>query len=156
MCFQHIPVISRQRPFITRKRLRNTANLRPILSSSYTPLSLSVGLWNCQSAVNKADFIPAFASHSTLSILGLTETWILPEDSATPVALSSNFSFSHSPRQSGRGGGTGLLVSNNCKYSALSSLCNNNSFEYHAITLTTPSKINIVVIYRPQVNWEAS
>ncbi|CAM4587801.1 unnamed protein product [Leuciscus chuanchicus] len=37
------------------------------------------------------------------SILGLTETWIRPEDSATPAALSSNFSFSHSPRQSGRG-----------------------------------------------------
>ncbi|XDV50661.1 hypothetical protein PO909_019679 [Leuciscus waleckii] len=149
MCFQYIPVISRQRPFITRNRQRNTANLRPILTSSHTPLSLSVGLWNCQSAVNKADFIPAFASHSTLSILGLTETWIRPEDSATPAALSSNFSFSHSPRQSGRGGGTGLLVSNNCKYSALSSLCNNNSFEYHAITLTTPIKIHIVVIYRP-------
>ena len=149
MCFQHIPVITRQRPFITLKRQRNTANLRPILSSAHTPLSLSVGLWNCQSAVNKADFITAFASHSTLNILGLTETWIRPEDSATPAALSSNFSFSHSPRQSGRGGGTGLLVSNNFKYSALSSICNNNSFEYHAITLTTPIKIHIVVIYRP-------
>ncbi|CAM4575233.1 unnamed protein product [Leuciscus chuanchicus] len=36
-------------------------------------------------------------------ILGPTETWIRPEDSATPAALSSNFSFSHSPRQSRRG-----------------------------------------------------
>ncbi|XDV14498.1 hypothetical protein PO909_014740 [Leuciscus waleckii] len=81
--------------------------------------------------------------------MGLTETWIRPEDSATPAALSSNFSFSHSPRQSGRGGGTGLLLSNNWKYSTLSSLCNNNSFEYHAITLTTPNKIHIEVIYRP-------
>jgi len=32
-----------------------------------------------------------------------------------------------------------LFISNNCKY----------SFEYHAITHTTPIKIHIVVIYRP-------
>jgi len=55
---------------------------------------------HCQSAVNKAHFIPAFADHSTLNILGLTETWIHPEDSATPAALSNNFSFSHTRRQS--------------------------------------------------------
>ena len=91
--------------------------------------------------------MPAFASHSTLSILGLTETWIHPEDTATPAALSNHFSFSHTPHQSGRSGGTGLVISNNWKYSTLSSLCNNNSFEYHAITLTTPIKIHIVRIF---------
>ncbi|CAM4572394.1 unnamed protein product [Leuciscus chuanchicus] len=47
------------------------------------------------------DVIESFSKIS--GILGLTETWIRPEDSATPAALSSNFSFSHSPRQSGRG-----------------------------------------------------
>ncbi len=41
--------------------------------------------------------IPAIASQTALSILGLTETWICPEDSATPAALSNNFSFSHPP-----------------------------------------------------------
>ncbi len=76
-----------------------------------------MALWNCQSAVNKADFISAFSLQSTLSILGLTETWIRPEDFATPAALSNNLSFSHTPRQVGRGGGTGLLISNNWKYS---------------------------------------
>ncbi len=70
-----------------------------------------MALWNCQSAVNKVDFISAFSLQSTLSILGLTETWICPEDSATPAALSNNLSFSHTPRQVGRGGGTGLLRS---------------------------------------------
>ncbi len=39
-----------------------------------------MGLWNGQSAVNKVDLIPAIASQTTLSILGLTETWIRPED----------------------------------------------------------------------------
>ncbi len=79
----------------------------------------------------------------------LTETWIRPEDSATPAALSKNFSFSHTPRQVGRGGGTGLLISNNWKYSTYSPLCNYNSFESHAITVIAPIKLQIVVIYRP-------
>ncbi len=108
-----------------------------------------MALWNCQSAVNKADLISAFSLQSTLSILGLTETWIRPEDSATPAALSNNFSFSHTPRQVGRGGGTGLLISNNWKYSTHSPLCNYNSFESHAITVIAPIKLQIVVIYRP-------
>ncbi|KAI2646130.1 hypothetical protein H4Q32_024583 [Labeo rohita] len=81
--------------------------------------SFTVGLWNRQSAVNKADFISAFSTHSTLSILGLTETWIRPEDSATPAALSNNFSFSHTPRHTGRGG------------------------------VTAPIKFHVVVIYCP-------
>ncbi len=87
--------------------------------------------------------------YNPLSILGLTETWIRPEDSATPAALSNNFSFSHTPRQVGRGGGTGLLISNNWKYSTHSPLCNYNSFESHAITVMAPIKLQIVVIYRP-------
>ncbi len=149
MCFKTIPVVSRPRSNITRRRQSNPANLRPISTSSTTPLSFSMALWNCQSAVNKGDFISAFSLQSTLSILGLTETWIRPEDSATPAALSNNFSFSHTPRQVGRGGGTGLLISNNWKYSTHSHLCNYNSFESHAITVMAPIKLQIVVIYRP-------
>ncbi len=84
-----------------------------------------MGLWYCQSAVNKADFITTIASQTALSIVGLTETWIRPEDSATPAALSNNFSFSHTPRQVRKGGGTGLLISNNWKYSTYTPLCNN-------------------------------
>ncbi len=149
MCFQTIPVLSQPRSKNTSRRQRNHANLRPISTSSTTPLSFSVGLWNCQSAVNKADFISAFSLQSTLSILGLTETWIRPEDSATPAALSHNFSFSHTPRQVGQGGGTGLLISNYWKYSTHSPLGYHNSFESHAITVTDPIKLQIVVIYRP-------
>ncbi len=149
MRFKTIPVVSRPRSNITRRRQSNPANLHHISTSSTTPLSFSMALWNCQSAVNKADFISAFSLQSTLSILGLTETWIRPEDSATPAALSNNFSFSHTPRQVGRGGGTGLLISNNWKYSTHSPLCNYNSFESHAITVMAPIKLQIVVIYRP-------
>ncbi len=149
MCFKTIPFVSRPRSNITHRRQRNPANLRPISSSSTTPLSLSMALWNCQSVVNKADLISAFSLQSTLSILGLTKTWIRPEDSATPAALSNNLSFSHTPRQVGRGRGTGLLFSNNWKYSTYSPLCNYNSFESHVITVIAPIKLQIVVIYRP-------
>ncbi len=48
----------------------------------------------------------------------------------------NNFSFSYTPLQVGRGGGTGLLISNNWKYSTYSPLCNYNSFESHAITVS--------------------
>ncbi len=104
----------------------------------FVGLWISVGLWNCQSAVNKADFISAFSLQSTLSILGLTETWIRPEDSATPgCSLSPISLFSHTPRQVA-GWGTSLLISNNWKYSTHSPLGNHNSFESHAITVMAP------------------
>ncbi len=141
MCFKTIPVVSQPRSNITCRRQCNPANLRPISTSSTALPSFSLGLWNCQSAVNKADVISAFSLQSTLSILGLTETWIRPEDSATPAAFSNNFSFSHTPRQVGRGGVTGLLISNNWKHSTHSPLFNHNSFESHAITVTAPIKL---------------
>ncbi|KAK3528741.1 hypothetical protein QTP70_011211 [Hemibagrus guttatus] len=81
------------------------------------------GLWNCQSAVRKADFISALASHYSFDFLALTETWISPQNTATPAALSSAYTFSHSPRESGRGGGT--------------------------VSVTSPIKFFIIVIYWP-------
>ncbi|KAK3543791.1 hypothetical protein QTP70_027266, partial [Hemibagrus guttatus] len=81
------------------------------------------GLWNCQSAVRKADFISALASHYSFDFLALTETWIPPQNTATPAALSSAYTFSHSPRESGRGGGT--------------------------VSVTSPINLFIIVIYRP-------
>ncbi|XP_051503325.1 uncharacterized protein LOC127411651 isoform X2 [Myxocyprinus asiaticus] len=109
--FKHVPVICYR--LFTRYRCktkRNPHNLRPLCTSAPAPLSFSVGLWECQSAVNKADFIPAFAIESTLSILVLTETWICPKDTATPAALSKNVSSAHTPRDTGWGGGTGQLA----------------------------------------------
>ncbi len=81
--------------------------------------------------------------------MALTETWIKPEDTATPAALSTNFTFSHTPRTIGRGGGTGLLISNEWKFDLLPSPTGNSSFESHAITITHPAKIHVVVVYRP-------
>ncbi len=124
-------------------------NLRTLPMSTNTLLYFSIGLWNWQSAVNKVDFITSITSHSRLNLMALTETWIKPEDNATPAALSNNLSFSHTPRLTGRGGGTGLLISNNWKFTPLSSPSINSSFESHSGTITYPLKINFVVVYRP-------
>ncbi|XP_062292965.1 uncharacterized protein LOC133997409 [Scomber scombrus] len=131
------------------KRQCNLGNLRSLKQTSTAKTSFSVGLWNCRSAVNKADFISGHANHLSLELLALTETWIKPEDSATPAALSINYTFSHTSRPSGRGGGTGLLISNKWKFNPLLPLNNFVSFEYHAVLVTAPVKAYVVVIYRP-------
>jgi len=134
---------------VTCRMQHNPTNLRTFPVSSSTFFSFPIDLWNCQSTVNKADFITSFSSHSGLSILALTETWIRPEDTVTPAALSTNFTFSHTLRLTGRGGGTGLLISNDWKFDPLLPLFDNISFESHSITITSPIKIHFVVVYRP-------
>ncbi|XP_053478552.1 uncharacterized protein LOC128606447 [Ictalurus furcatus] len=93
--------------------------LTRVLMPSADSLSFSVGLWNCQSAVSKADLISAFATHSNLNVLALTETWIHTENTATPAALASNFNFSHTSRPNRRGGGTGQLGKFNDEFDTL-------------------------------------
>ena len=97
----------------------NPSNLSHPLPPTYTDLEVMGGLWNYQSVVKKADCISAYASLMTLYFLALTETWISPENSATPAALSTAYSFSHTPRPSGRGGGTGLLILQKWSYQVL-------------------------------------
>ncbi len=65
---------------------------------------------------------------SAISILGLTETWICPEDSTTPAVLSNNFPFSPMPQSGWKG--TGLLISNNWKYSTHYYLCIKKHFNF--------------------------
>ncbi|XP_064179099.1 uncharacterized protein LOC135248407 [Anguilla rostrata] len=148
-----IPVCSL--PFRTRfqrrgpPRQRNPSNLRDLQPATSQNATLAGGLWNCQSATRKADFISAYASHLSLQFLALTETWISPDNSSTPTALSSSFSFSHTPRPSGRGGGTGLLLSRSWNFSALHSHLSLSSFEHHSVHVTHPSNLFISVIYRP-------
>ncbi len=76
-----------------------------LLYSLFTLISGTASL-----AVNKAYFISSIATLSGFNVMALTETWIKPEDTATPAALSTNFIFSHTPRTTGRCGGTGLLI----------------------------------------------
>ncbi|KAK1796451.1 hypothetical protein P4O66_009508, partial [Electrophorus voltai] len=70
--------------------------------SASSHIMVAGGLWNCQSAVQKADYLSALASLHFLHFLAPTETWITPENSATLAALSSAFLFTHSPRCLGK------------------------------------------------------
>ncbi len=80
--------------------------------------------------------------------MALTETWIKPEDTA-PAALSNNFSFSHTLHLTGRGGGTGLLISNDWKCIPLPFLGISIYFESNSVTITHPFKIHFIVVHRP-------
>ncbi|KAK3561324.1 hypothetical protein QTP86_030626 [Hemibagrus guttatus] len=140
----------RRRHSYPRSRGHVSSNLiyPPLLSQSQTVVV--GGLCNCQSAIRKADFISALASHYSFDFLALTETWISPENTTTPAALSSAYTFSHSPRESGRGGGTGLLLSQRwCSSPLPLSHLTISSFEFHAVSVTSPINLFIIVIYHP-------
>ncbi len=98
-----LTITTTQKSRITHCGQRNPNNLRTLPMSANTLLSYSIGLWNCQSAVNKANLITSIISLSRINIMALTEMWIKPGDTATPAALSNNFSFFHTPRPTGTG-----------------------------------------------------
>ncbi|XP_077954140.1 uncharacterized protein LOC144392631 [Gasterosteus aculeatus] len=107
MCLTPLPVpvrISSRRYYRPRARsalYRNLSSLSYPTRSTHVQHLVTGGLWNCQSATRKADFISGFAIQQSLDFLALTETWITPENTSTPAALSSAFSFSHTPRPTG-------------------------------------------------------
>jgi len=65
------------------------------------------------------------------------------------IILHFAFTCSHTPRTTGRGGGTGLLISKDWKFDLQPAPTGNGSFESHAVTVTHPVKIHFVLIYRP-------
>ncbi|KAM9418949.1 uncharacterized protein ACWYII_022348 [Salvelinus alpinus] len=153
MCLS-IPVLSSlHRPY---KRFTPRGRAHPNLvvpaRTTHVEFQVSGSLWNCRSVANKAELISAYASLQSLDFLALTETWLTTDNTATPTALSSSAHvFSHTPRASGqRGGGTGILISPKWSFS-LSPLTHLSiaSFEFHAVTVTSPFKLNILIIYRP-------
>ena len=146
-----IPVIPplRRRRWVKPRR-RGPSNLIYPTVSTHVEQVVEGGLWNCRSAVKRAEDILGYAIALSLNFLALTETWITPENTTTPAALSAGFSFSHTPRVGKYGGGTGLLISNKWKYSNISmSHLSPSTFEFHTVTVTHPVKLTIVVVYRP-------
>ncbi|XP_065822699.1 uncharacterized protein [Labrus bergylta] len=149
MCYKEISVIHGNRKRHICHRQQNLNNLSLLKKTSFPHPSFTFGLWNCQSAVNKIEFIQALSKMSDIRALALTETWIRPEITVTSAAVSVDTVFSHTPRSVGRGGGTGILISNTWKFNKLFPLSNNSSFEYHTILITAPIKMYIAIIYRP-------
>ncbi len=107
-----------------------------------------MGLWNCQSAVNNASFLLFLCNPHSASWAWLRPGFIQKTRQPQLLCLTTSLSLTPLVRL-GDGGGTGLLISDNWKYSTHSPLCNYNSFESHVITVTAPIKLHVVVIYRP-------
>ena len=152
MCFTTIPTLfpSRRHYF---PRLSNPNNLIYPPRSPNHHIRIEGGLCNCHSASKKnmPEFISAQATLKSLQFLALTETWISPDNTATPAALSTAHKFTHTPRPAGRtGGGTGILTSPkwNVRIVNLSHL-SLSTFECHAISITQPVPLIIIVLYRP-------
>ncbi len=145
MCFQTIPVLSQPRSKNTRRRQRNPANLCPIATFYYTSFflcgSLELPVSCQQSWLHFCFFLTIHTQH-----LGLD--WDLDSSRrlSNPGCSLSQFLFLSHPKASWPGWGH---WSAHWKYSTHSPLGNHNSFESHAITVTAPIKLQIVVIYRP-------
>lgn len=75
------------------------------------------------------------------NLLALIETWIRPDGTGTPAALSTNFLRR----------GVEVLVSSSPTIGnlILYHLCDKSPFELHLITITRPIKIHFVVVYWP-------
>ncbi len=137
---QYITVVSQQRSYIKRTRQRNLAHLWPICTSSSLLLSFSVGLWNCQSAVNKADFIPAIVSQTATFWAWLRPGFV--QKTQQPLLRSPITSPSLTPPV--RLGRVEVL-----DFSFLTIGNTQYSLKSHAITVTAPVKLQVVVMYRP-------
>ncbi len=121
ICFQTIPVALKPRSNITRRRQRDPANLRPIYIFYYTSFFFLCGSLEFSVSCQQSRTSFCFSLQSTLSILGLTETWIRPEDSATQLP-SLTISLSITPTSCWPGWGHCSAHFNNWKCSTHSAL----------------------------------
>ncbi len=148
----YIQVVSQQSSNITRRWQHNLANLRPIGTSSSAPLSFSLGLWNCQS--NRTSFwlfpyklhLVSWAWVRPGFVQKTQQPWLLRVAESHSLSLTPLIRF-------GGVGGTGMLISNNWKYSNHSPLWN-NSFVSHTITVTV-QQLTISTTHKPgnQLDW---
>ena len=148
-----IPTLSSsRRPRHSSSCLSTRSNLTYPPRSPNHHITFEGGLWNAHAATKKdmPEFISSQATLKCLQFLALTETWITPENTATPAALSVSHSFTHTPRSTGAGGGTGLLTSPKwtSRVLNLSHLCL-TTFEFHAVSISQPVCLTLIVLYRP-------
>lgn len=119
--------------------------LQHLKQSSHTVASFPWPNGTAKTVVNKIDFFMAYINHLSLELLALIKTLIKPENTATPVALSTNYTLSHSPCPSFQRRGTGLLIFNKWRFTLLLLPTNYDTFEYYAIAVMAPVNIYVVV-----------
>lgn len=113
--------------------------------------NLRVGSINARSMRAKAPVLTDLISTKSLDILGITETWLTPRETAASLAdiTPAGFSFHQIPRPGRPGGGVGLFVASSLKFSEVT-IPTHSSFEAICGRISTGKVcLNVLNIYRP-------
>lgn len=115
--------------------------------------NLRIGTVNARSMRDKAPSLSDLVLSGSLDILGITETWLSPKDTAACLAdiTPSGYSLHQIPRVGRSGGGVGLFISDSFSFSPINlpelqsfeAICGRVSNEKVSINL------NILNLYRP-------
>ena len=109
------------------------------------------GFTNIRSIKNKSAPLSNFITTSGLTIVGLIETWVLPNDTDSKLKelTPEGYRFLQVPRPHRWGGGVGFFVHNNFEANTLNSTTY-NSFEHIIVSVKSGNVVtNFVSLYKP-------
>ena len=116
-------------------------------------------LWNVRSIRNKSLALKDYIVDHDLDLFAVTETWLRPggiDNYHIEEFCPSGYTFYHTPRDSSRGGGVGLLTKKSIQVRK-HTLNKFGSFEYMDVLARVKNEvIRIVVIYRPPLSRQSS
>ena len=117
-------------------RRRNPSNLFDPPLTPCDKFTVAGGIWNCQSASRKDDFITVYAPPS------------FPHSSSPSPWPRSHLKTLPLPLSSGRSGGTGLFISPSWTFSVFSLInLSLSTFEYHCLNYPPHNLYIVVVVY---------
>lgn len=108
--------------------------------------SFSLFHTNARSLAKKHQYLNLLLSSLTIhfSVTGITETWL--SDNSSPIYNISDYSLIRSDRQSGRGGGVAMYISNLFSYKIRPDLAFNNNFiDSKSVEINLHNTKNIIV-----------
>ena len=122
-------------------------------SGSATCSRIKLGLLNIRSLAPKADIVNEIITDKQLSVLCLTETWVKQgEYLALNESTPPGFSYYHTPRISGRGGGVATLYNTDMGLTQIAGH-KTNAFEFQNIRVASPcpgsTSLILSTVYRP-------
>ena len=124
----------------------------PENNGSLNPKHCDFALFNSCSICNKALLIKDCSVDNDFDFLALTETWLKPRDLDSMIVNNlcpTGYNFVHHTRQSGHGGGVGLLFKNVYQIKS-NDITSYSTFEYlNVLAKSADACLNIIVLYRP-------